>query len=113
MGLRPYRPAHLRARAGSGGELVLSWVRRTREGGDSWDAPDVPLAEESERYVLQITRDGALLRTAEVGAPSWSYDAAARAEDGTGAGSAPFRIAVAQLSARVGPGHFAALDIGG
>ncbi|MTJ03588.1 MAG: host specificity protein [Sediminimonas qiaohouensis] len=113
VGLRPYRPAHLRARAESGGALALSWGRRTREGGDSWDAPDVPLAEESERYLLRITRDGALLREVDLASPNWTYDAAARAEDGTVAGSAPFRIEVAQLSARVGPGYFAGLDIGG
>jgi len=113
VGLRPYRPAHLRARTTGGGDLDLSWVRRTRQGGDSWDAPDVPLAEESERYLVRITRDGTLLREAQVGAPGWTYGAAARAEDGTGPGTAPCRIAVAQLSARVGPGHFAALDIDG
>jgi hypothetical protein len=112
IGLRPYRPAHLRA-VEDGAALALSWVRRTRVDGDNWDGPDVPLGEESERYLLRVLRDGKLLREVSLEAPGWVYDASARADDGTQAGSAPFRIAVAQVSARVGPGYFAVRDIPG
>src|SRR5262249_35991871 len=43
-GLKPLSPVHLRATR-SAGDLHLTWIRRTRLGGDSWDTVDVPLAE--------------------------------------------------------------------
>ena len=106
-GLRPYRPVHLRANA-SGGDLGVSWIRRTRLDGDDWDLPDVPLAEESESYTLRIMQGGAVVREVVVNAPAWTYDAVLQAADGlTGA----FEIAVAQNSARYGPGPFASLAV--
>lgn len=106
-GLRPYRPVHLRANA-SGGDLGVSWIRRTRLDGDDWDLPDVPLAEESESYTLRIMQGGAVVREVVVNAPAWTYDAGSQAADGlTGA----FEIAVAQNSARYGPGPFASLAV--
>ena len=111
VGLRPYRPAHLRATEANGA-LTFSWVRRTRIDGDSWQGPDVPLGEESESYLLRVMRGGAVLREVTLSAPAWTYDAAVRADDGTDIGSAPFSIVVAQVSARAGPGYPAALVIG-
>lgn len=47
-GLRPFSPVHLQAvREQPSGDVRLSWIRRTRLGGDSWVA-DVPLGEEVE-----------------------------------------------------------------
>ncbi|MCH2163111.1 MAG: hypothetical protein MK098_00430 [Marinovum sp.] len=53
VGLRPYRPAHLRM-SNSNGDLNLKWIRRTRIDGDSWEGFDVPLGEEAERYLVRI-----------------------------------------------------------
>ncbi|MCA0873647.1 glycoside hydrolase/phage tail family protein [Seohaeicola saemankumensis] len=108
-GLRPYAPCHLRLGAASGGDLTLSWIRRTRVDGDSWDLPEVPLGEETEQYLLRLYQGGTLVREATVASPGWTYTAAQQATDGF---SAPGRIEVAQLSARFGPGLFAGLDIG-
>lgn len=47
LGLKPPSPVHVRARR-FGDDLSISWVRRTRIGGDSWEAPQVPLSEDSE-----------------------------------------------------------------
>ena len=50
LGLRPYAPVHLRV-AEAGGDLKVTWIRRTRIGGDRWDTPEVPLGEERESYL--------------------------------------------------------------
>lgn len=110
-GLKPLSPVHVRARANAGG-LDLSWVRRTRQGGDSWAGEDVPLAEASERYRLEIRRasDDALIRTAETTAPLFAYTAALIATDFPPAtypaGRPPLLFRVAQLSEAVGAGDW-------
>ncbi|MDD7971341.1 baseplate multidomain protein megatron [Roseinatronobacter alkalisoli] len=108
VGLRPYRPAHLRATVQAGGDVALHWVRRTRRGGDGWGAAEVPLSEVAERYVLRV-RDGAqVLREQVLDAPFWTYALAEQQADGAGAA---FAIEVAQLSDIVGPGPFARLEV--
>ncbi len=98
IGLRPYPVAHLRA-ASMGGDRLVTWTRRTRVDGDSWQSREVPMGEESEGYVLRVISGGATLRTVEVSAPFWAYPAALRQIDGPGV-----TISVAQLSDRFGPG---------
>jgi hypothetical protein len=49
LGLRPLSPTRVRG-ARASGDISISWIRRTRSGGDNWEAPDVPLGEESESY---------------------------------------------------------------
>jgi hypothetical protein len=107
VGLRPYPVAHLRL-ADAGADVGIRWMRRTRIDGDSWVSSDVPLGEEREAYVLRVMRAGAILREVMVGAPGWTYTAAARAEDGPGA----VDIAVAQVSERFGPGPFRGVRLG-
>ncbi|WP_299730889.1 glycoside hydrolase TIM-barrel-like domain-containing protein [uncultured Tateyamaria sp.] len=106
-GLRPYRPVHLRA-VESGGDLDISWIRRTRLDGDDWDLPDVPLAEESESYTLRVMQGAAVVRETVVTTQGWTYEAAAQAADGL---TGDFEIAVAQNSARYGPGPFTSLAV--
>jgi hypothetical protein len=55
VGLRPYSPVHLKANWASNGDLEISWTRRTRIDGDSWQGLDVPLGEASENYALRIS----------------------------------------------------------
>lgn len=100
--LRPLAPAHPRAATDGAGGTAISWIRRTRIGGDSWDQPDVPLGEESEAYEVDILDGlGTPVRTIATSAPSAIYTAAERAADGV---AAPFEIAVYQLSAVFGRG---------
>ena len=108
IGLRPYAPAHLRApQVGTGREIT--WIRRTRIDGDSWQGTDVPLGEDVESYILRIRdTDGVLQREASVGVPAFSYSDTMRASDGV---TAPYTIEVAQVSARFGPGPFARIEI--
>ena len=103
-GLRPYRPVHLRAEP-SGSGVALGWVRRTRIDGDGWELSEVPLGEEAEAYRLRVMQGDTLVRSVDVAAPAWSYDPA---QDGL---SGDYRIEVAQLSARYGPGPFASVTL--
>ena len=59
--LKPYAPTHLEADAPllSGGDVVFTWVRRTRVGGELVDGTgEVPLAEDAEAYELDFVREG-------------------------------------------------------
>ena len=109
-GLRPYAPVFLRAERDGAGDLALSWIRRTRLGGDSWDAPDVPLSEESEGYLLRVSQSGSVVREVTLGAPAYVYTAADQAADSV---SGPFVVSIAQVSARYGAGLFAAIPVPG
>lgn len=101
--LRPFAPVHARARRGAGG-VTLSWVRRTRTDGDSWDMVEVPLGEAAEAYRVEILDGGTVVRSYEVSAPTVLYSAAAELAD-FGAPQAELTLRIAQLSAVVGPGH--------
>ncbi len=103
IGLRPYAPVHLRGRR-AGGELEVTWVRRTRVGGDSWGTSVVPLAEEFERYEIDILRpDGSVARTLTSDTSSVTYTISAQMEDFGGA-QEQVRVRIAQLSAVFGRG---------
>lgn len=106
-GLRPYAPAHLRAPR-VGAERQVSWVRRTRIDGDSWQGTEVPLGEDRESYVLRIADTGGVRREVELSAPTYSYTDAMQATDGV---SLPYSIEIAQVSAQFGPGPFTRIQI--
>ena len=55
-GLRPYAPVHLRLGGVLGGNVSVSWIRRTRIEGDSWDLPEVPLGEDTEAYRIRVKK---------------------------------------------------------
>jgi hypothetical protein len=103
IGLRPYAPAHLRAIRSGSGDLAVRWIRRTRIDGDNWSGLDVPLGEDSERYVVRVTHSGGVLRETTVSDSAWTYTAVDQASDGV---ALPIQIDVAQISARFGPGLF-------
>ncbi|WP_238364350.1 baseplate multidomain protein megatron [Mesobacterium pallidum] len=103
-GLRPYRPSHLRLVQDAAGTVQMSWVRRTRIGGDSWESPEVPLNEEAERYMIRVLIGGQVFREHTQSGTSWSYSQADAANDGA-FGNVEFQVA--QVSAIYGPGPFA------
>jgi hypothetical protein len=108
-GLRPYSPAHLIAKVQANDDLNVSWIRRTRIDGDSWELSDVPVGEESEAYVVRVFVAGALVREESVNDPAWSYPLASRVDDGIVGSLAT--IAVAQVSARFGNGVFSEIEL--
>lgn len=101
--LRPLAPVHLALQAVDGG-FVAKWTRRSRMGFVWIDGVDAPLAEESERYRIELWHGGSRIRAAEVREPSWSYSATDRASDGFVAATA-FELRVCQISAAVGIGN--------
>jgi hypothetical protein len=103
IGLRPYAPVHLRAELAVSGDLQVSWIRRTRLDGDSWESVEVPLGEDSETYRVRVLTGQSLVREATVSFPEWIYSAAEQSADGV---SGVFEIEVAQVSDRFGPGPF-------
>ena len=110
VGLRPYAPCHLRARRSQSGSVEVSWVRRTRIGGDSWSSMQVPLGEEREAYVLRVSAAGSTLREAEISTSQYVYTVGQQATD-----SAPqdLTLEVAQISDTYGYGPFSRIDING
>ena len=107
VGLRPYSPVDLIAEGPSGGgDIDLQWTRRSRIG-ETINPP--PLAEEFERYVLQIRNAAGTATRREVtidDATTWVYTAAMQTAD-FGAPVTSLRWRVAQVSAAFGPGPFA------
>lgn len=103
VALKPRSPAHLSARRTEDG-VALAWTRRTRVGGDSWDAAEVPLGEEFERYRVEIFDGESVVRMFESATAAALY---ANDNEIADFGSPQSAIAyrVTQLSAVAGAGH--------
>ncbi len=102
-GLKPLAPVHLRA-ARSGGDIKMNWIRRTREGGDSWEG-EAPLSEQAERYWVTIFDGATAVREIETTSPDYLYAAAAIVQDFGPSGPGPaITFSVAQISDAVGRG---------
>lgn len=108
-GLRPLSPCHLNVIKRPDAAFDMSWIRRTRLDGDAWDAPEVPLAEENERYMVRISAGGSVLRELQVETPAWTYSVADQGVDGL---TLPFEVSVAQISAVYGPGLWVKRPVG-
>lgn len=106
--LMPYAPCQVAGSRAGGGDWTIAWLRQTRLGGDWRDyVDDVPLAEETERYDLEIldSRDGAVVRSfAGLTTPAATYAAAEQTAD-FGAVRDFLFVRVCQLSTAVGRGR--------
>jgi hypothetical protein len=110
VGLRPFSVGHVEQpwrRARESGDLVVRWTRRSRAlAADSWNAPEVPLAEETEAYEVEFLDGATLVRTLASTTASVTYTAAQQTTD-WGTLLAPgdtLNIRITQLSALVGRG---------
>ena len=95
--VRPLSPVALTATA-SGGDLLIGWMRRSRDGWRWRDAVDVPLGEEIERYRVTKVASGRPDVVVEVGSAGWIYTASERAAD-FGAGATTATVSVVQIGA--------------
>jgi hypothetical protein len=96
---------HLAAQRQANGDLALSWIRRTRIGGDSWEGVEVPLGEEREAYLVTVfNAAGVAVRSYQTTAPSLIYPAADQGIDFPAGTPRPLSLSVAQLSAAFGWG---------
>ena len=103
LGLRPLSPVRLLGVRSAAGDLTLSWIRRTRIGGDSWDLADVPLSEASESYQVQVFSGPNVVRTITVTSSQATYLASDQVAD-FGTVQGVLAVSVAQLSAAYGAG---------
>lgn len=107
-GEQPYAPAHIAGTRDGSNNLTVTWVRRTRIGGELVDLTgNVPLGEESEEYEVDIrdAADTTTLRTfTGLTSPTVTYTAAQQTTDGLTPGD-PVRVRVYQISAVVGRGR--------
>lgn len=108
IGLRPYTPAHLHSRADGLGGFNLSWIRRTRVDGDSWQSFEVPLGEDAELYHVRVMDGATVLRELDITSPDWTYSAADIASD---AASGAVAVEIAQISTRFGIGPYNRMTI--
>ncbi len=102
LGLRPYSPVRVKG-ARASGDLAISWFRRTRIGGDTWDVTEVPLSEDSESYDVEIYSGATLKRTLTATAPSVTYTTAQQTAD-FGSVQAAVSVKVYQKSVVYGRG---------
>ena len=109
-GLRPFSVAHVEQpwrTARSPGDLTIRWTRRSRSlAADTWGVGDVPLAEDSEAYALDILDGAVVKRSLTTGTTSVLYTAAQQIADWgalLGPGSS-LDIRIYQLSALIGRG---------
>jgi hypothetical protein len=110
VGLRPFSVAHVEQpwrRAREPGDVAIRWTRRSRAlAADSWTAPEVPLAEETEAYEVEVRDGSALKRTLATSTTSVTYTATQQLADWTALLSPgdTLDLRILQLSARVGRG---------
>ncbi|SDH74104.1 phage tail protein [Roseospirillum parvum] len=110
--LMPYAAVHLAA-AVDGGDIALTWVRRTRMGGAWQDGTEtMPLNEEAEAWEIDVLDGpaGDVLRTLSSTTASATYAGADIVTD-FGAIPASLSFVVYQLSAVIGRGFPAAATI--
>ena len=110
IGLRPFSVGQVEQpwrTARNPGDLTIRWIRRSRAlAADSWEAAEVPLAEDSEAYAVEILDGGAVKRTLTTATTSVLYTAAQQTADwGAPLGpSQSLAIRLYQLSALIGRG---------
>ena len=109
-GLRPFSVAHVEQpwrTARSPGDLTIRWTRRSRSlVADTWGAGDVPLAEDSEAYAVDILDGSVVKRSLTTATTGALYTAALQTAD-WGAPLGPGQsldIRIYQLSALIGRG---------
>ncbi|MDB4558726.1 glycoside hydrolase TIM-barrel-like domain-containing protein [Amylibacter sp.] len=100
IALRPLSPVHLTVRE-NGGDMTVSWIRRTRIDGDSWQGIDVPLGETTESYEIAVLSSGVEIRRETVASPSWVYTTANQTADGV---LGEVEVNITQISERFGLG---------
>ncbi|MEF2073838.1 baseplate multidomain protein megatron [Consotaella aegiceratis] len=99
----PLSPVHLCATFAADGAVTITWLRRTRIGGDRWEGLDVPLGEEDERYALTLSDEVGRTLSLETATPRAVVDAADQIE---AFGALPVRLSatVSQVSVGYGAG---------
>jgi hypothetical protein len=102
--LKPFSPVQGRLHKAANGDIEVSWVRRSRVGGEWLDSLDVPLGELYEKYEIDILKQGNVIRTLTANNASTIYTVSNQIED-FGSSQAAVTARIYQLSDYVGRGH--------
>lgn len=100
--LRPLSPVHIKA-VRVADIIEITWIRRTRVGGDDWASLDVPLGEESERYVVKFLDGTAVVLEKQVAVQSLQIPIL-ELENIYGSPLGEITITIAQISQTYGRG---------
>jgi hypothetical protein len=100
---KPYAPAHVRGTRNGTGDLLLTWIRRTRLEDPWTDGIDAPLGEATEAYEIDILDGATVKRTLSSTTPTATYTAADQVTD-FGSAQSSIHVKVYQISARIGRG---------
>ncbi len=101
---KPLPPVHAKASRLPNGGVRVQWLRQSRIRSDDWTVPDIPLGEESERYEVEILKDGAPVRLLRSAAPETLYSAAHQRADFGGTSPTSLALRIFQMSAAIGRG---------
>lgn len=105
VGLKPYSPVHINGTRDGSGNLTITWIRRTRVGGEWRNYVDASLSETSESYEVDIMSGATVTRTLTgLSSQTAAYSAANQVTD-FGSLQNPVHVHVYQLSETVGRGY--------
>lgn len=108
----PLSPSHIRVRGGAASGFSMSWTRRSRLGWVWQSGADIPFAEETEAYAVEIRAGDVILRSDIVATSGWDYASDAIAADLVLAGGMPLTFGVRQVGIHgAGPAATADLSI--
>jgi hypothetical protein len=106
--LKPYAPCQIGGTADGSGNITITWLRRTRIGGEAdWadGVADVPLSEDSEAYDVDVLNGGTVVRTFTNLPSATCYYSAAQQTADFGSVQSSVTVNVYQKSAQVGRGY--------
>ena len=102
---RPFSVCHIKGTRNTNGDVILSWIRRTRGDGSWKPYAEVPLSEASERYEIEILSGEAVVRTLTASEPAAAYTAGQQAADFGGLQMAgTLKVRIYQISETRGRG---------
>ncbi len=99
---KPLSPVHIETTF-INNNLHISWKRRTRIGGDSWELSEVPLGEEIELYEIEIMDGENVIRLMSSTIQQVTYTEADQLTD-WGTIQSSYAIRIYQISATTGRG---------
>lgn len=100
---RPFSPVAVAGSRNGGGDLTITWIRRSRIGTELPNSGDIPLDEPSEKYEVDILDGPDVVRTISVTAPTASYTGAQQTTD-FGAPQPSINVRIYQIGQLVGRG---------
>ncbi|WP_375331238.1 glycoside hydrolase TIM-barrel-like domain-containing protein [Candidatus Tisiphia endosymbiont of Oplodontha viridula] len=111
--LKPLAPVHTKSEKDKQGNIIISWIRRSRIDSDWRDYVDVPLGEEFEKYQVDIKSGNNVIRTLEASSPNVIYSKQAQTADFAYASEIPVNLnaSIYQLSSQIGRGYGTTLTL--